>query len=59
MASIGDHMETLSPKEIVRILMESTFYFDLSLIERRSLLRHILEISSCEPARRQDLIHWI
>ncbi|HET6513779.1 MAG TPA: hypothetical protein VFG09_01350 [Thermodesulfovibrionales bacterium] len=32
-------------KEIVEILMESTFYFDLSLEERHYLIRHILAIS--------------
>jgi hypothetical protein len=29
-------------KKIVHILMESKFYFDLSLAERRGLIRYIL-----------------
>jgi len=29
-------------REIVGILMESTFYFELSLLERHSLIKHLL-----------------
>lgn len=39
-------MDAMRIKEIIGILMESTFYFELSLRERHCLILHILEISS-------------
>ncbi|MGD1075902.1 MAG: hypothetical protein ABR903_07480 [Thermodesulfovibrionales bacterium] len=39
-------MDSTRMKEIVGILMESTFYFDLSLRERYCLVQRILSISS-------------
>ena len=41
-----NRLDTLDTKEIIGILMESTFYFDLNLRERCSLIRHILDLSS-------------
>lgn len=38
-------MATAKAKEIVGILMESRFYFELSLIERHKLVRQILYAS--------------
>jgi len=52
-------MDALSIADIVRILMESAFYFDLDLKERHSLIKHISEISSCQPETRSGFIKWI
>jgi hypothetical protein len=50
-----EKMDSLSTKDVVEILMESAFYFDLTVRERRSLIKHILEILSCEPPSRRHL----
>lgn len=39
-------MNRLDTKEIIGILMESAFYFDLNLKERCSLIKRILDLSS-------------
>lgn len=52
-------MDALSIVDIVSILMESAFYFDLNLKERQSLIKHISEISSCQPEARSGFIKWI
>lgn len=52
-------MIPLSARDVVDILMESAFYFDLNLRERHSLIKHIIEISSCDLSPEQPLIHWI
>ncbi len=39
-------MERKAYKEVATILMGSRFYFDLSLDERHSLIKHIIETSS-------------
>jgi hypothetical protein len=39
-------MNRLDIKEIIGILMESAFYFELNLRERCSLIKHILDLSS-------------
>lgn len=39
-------MNRLNTKEIIGILMESAFYFDLNLRERCSLIKRILYLSS-------------
>jgi hypothetical protein len=39
-------MDPTKMKEIVGILMESTFYFELSLRERYCLVQRILSMSS-------------
>ncbi len=36
-------MEVMRFKEIVSVLMESTFYFDLPLPERLGLVRYLLD----------------
>ncbi len=41
-------MNPLNIADVVEILMESAFYFDLKLKERHSLAKHVLEISSCK-----------
>ncbi len=40
-------MDMTKMKEVVEILMESDFYFDLSVKERYCLVQRILAISSC------------
>lgn len=35
-------METMRKKELIRILMGSSFYFELPLRERRDLLRRLM-----------------
>ena len=52
-------MDLLSMRDVVGILMESAFYFDLDLKERPSLIKHIFEMSSCEQGTRRKCIHWI
>lgn len=37
-------------KEIVRVLMESRFYFDLNLVERYRLVMHVMSIMDTERA---------
>jgi hypothetical protein len=59
LAKMEKGIEALSVEDIVRILMESAFYFDLDLRERHSLIKHITEISSCRPEARSDFIKWI
>jgi hypothetical protein len=54
-----EEMASLNAKEVVDILMESAFYFDLNLKERRSLIRHIIEISSGDPFSGNAAVHWI
>ncbi len=39
-------MNSMRVKEIVGILMESKFYFDLSLRERHCLIKHLLRAFS-------------
>ncbi len=36
------HLNNKRAKKIVHILIGSKFYFDLSLVERHDLIRHIL-----------------
>jgi len=36
------HLNNKRAKKIVHILIGSKFYFDLSLVERHNLIRHIL-----------------
>jgi len=50
-------MDPLNIADVVEILMESAFYFDLKLKERHSLIRHILEIPSSEPGAGQKLAY--
>lgn len=52
-------MVPLSARDVVDILMESAFYFDLDLSERRSLIKHIIEISSCDLPPEESLLHWV
>jgi hypothetical protein len=35
-------MSSILVKEIISILMESSFYFDLNLRERHSLVKHLI-----------------
>lgn len=42
----GSNMNRLDTKEIIGILMESAFYFELNLKERCSLIKRILDLSS-------------
>ncbi len=44
-------MVSREAKEIVGILMESNVYFELSLRERLSLIKHILSTSQAKPQR--------
>jgi hypothetical protein len=54
-----EEMDSLNVRDVVGILMESAFYFDLNLKERHSLIKHIIEISSCEPSSGRALIYWV
>jgi hypothetical protein len=47
--------DPLNIADVVDILMESAFYFDLKLKERHSLTKHVLEISSCKPGLDRNL----
>ena len=40
-------MDKEKVKEIISILMESPFYFDLSLIERVGLIRKLISLVHC------------
>ncbi len=44
-------------KEVATILMGSRFYFDLSLDERHSLIKHIIETSSLAEVPLVDDVH--
>lgn len=54
-------MNRLGTKEIIGILMESAFYFDLNLGERCSLIKHILDLSAHDALAshpRQDCTNF-
>lgn len=46
-------------KEVATILMGSRFYFDLSLDERHSLIKHIVETSSLAEVPLVDDVHGL
>ena len=48
-------MEQKVYKEVATILMGSRFYFDLSLDERHSLIKHILKTSSLAEVPFDDV----
>lgn len=50
-------MERKVYKEVATILMGSRFYFDLSLDERHSLIKHIIETSSLAEVPLVDDVH--